>query len=318
LLQEAACGDARAVHRGTGTPSVERARYAQALCDAAGVRTRAVRRAFACVPRERFLGPGPWQLFALPGPYQPTLDADPRRVYRDVPVAIDRARLLNNGQPSAVAPLIHALRLRVGAHVVHIGCGTGYYTAILAELVGPTGRVTAIEYDSGLAACASVNLADRATVTVVCADGTVHDPGLADAIIVNAGATTPAPIWLDRLRIRGRLVVPLTGPHAWGIVLAVTRRTSGFTARFLAAAGIVIFPCFGARDDVGAERLAAAFGRGDPQATSYWYLVFAPPDIRTARLPSPRPFRSDAAGHVLVVSRLLADEHDRGLRAPLP
>ena len=38
-----------------------------------------------------------------------------------------------------------------GDHVVHIGIGTGYYTAILAELVGPTGRVTAIEYDASLA-----------------------------------------------------------------------------------------------------------------------------------------------------------------------
>jgi protein-L-isoaspartate(D-aspartate) O-methyltransferase len=52
-------------------------------------------------------------------------------------VAIDEKRLLNNGQPSFLAILIEALALQEGDHVVHVGCGTGYYSAILAEFVGP-------------------------------------------------------------------------------------------------------------------------------------------------------------------------------------
>ena len=83
--------------------------------------------------------------------YQTTPDADARHLYRDVPVAIDAARLVNNGAPSLLAFLINALAQREGEHVLHVGCGTGYYTAILAEIVGPSGRVTALEIDENLA-----------------------------------------------------------------------------------------------------------------------------------------------------------------------
>jgi hypothetical protein len=68
------------VPRRAGSSSAARARYARAVCCAAGVRTPALHRAFARVPRERFLGPAPWLLCDLPGPYRPTPDADPRHV----------------------------------------------------------------------------------------------------------------------------------------------------------------------------------------------------------------------------------------------
>ena len=86
-------------------------------------------------------------------------------------VAIDPVRFLNNGQLSFLAFLIDALDLQEGEHVVHIGCGTGYYTAILAEIVGSTGRVTAIEIDAELATRARNNLAGLQHVEVVHADG---------------------------------------------------------------------------------------------------------------------------------------------------
>ena len=54
---------------------------------------------------------------------------------------------------------IHCAAPASGEHVVHIGTGTGYYTAILAHLVGPSGWVTGIEYDCELAARAKANLA---------------------------------------------------------------------------------------------------------------------------------------------------------------
>src|SRR6201996_3284608 len=59
-------------------------------------------------------------------------DADPRHVYHDVLIALDEARGINNGQPS----LWDELGIRTGEQVLHLGCGTGYYTAIAAELVG--------------------------------------------------------------------------------------------------------------------------------------------------------------------------------------
>ena len=88
--------------------------------------------------------------------------------------------------------------------------GVGYYTAILAELGGATGRVTAIEYDAELAARATANLAQTPHVRVVHGDGTRIAFEPADVIYVNAGATRPADAWLDRLKEGGRLILPLT------------------------------------------------------------------------------------------------------------
>jgi protein-L-isoaspartate(D-aspartate) O-methyltransferase len=101
-------------------------------------------------------------------------------------------RNLNNGQPSLHAALIAAAAPQPGEHVLHIGVGVGYYTAILAELVGATGRVTAIEYDAELAARATANLAPTPHVGVVHGDGTRIAFEPADVIYVNAGATRPA------------------------------------------------------------------------------------------------------------------------------
>jgi protein-L-isoaspartate(D-aspartate) O-methyltransferase len=82
-----------------------RHRYAEEIRQKAQVRSPALVRAFAQVPRERYLGPGPWQLFESTG-YRTTADADPRHLYHDVAVAFDPARWLNNGLPSFVAFLI--------------------------------------------------------------------------------------------------------------------------------------------------------------------------------------------------------------------
>ena len=83
----------------------------------------------------------------------------PARLYEDVLVAIDVERGINNGQPSLHAQSIDALGLKEGETVVQIGAGAGYYTAILAELVGPTGRVIAYEIAPDIAARAAANLA---------------------------------------------------------------------------------------------------------------------------------------------------------------
>ncbi len=114
-----------------------RHRYAEELRYVAHVRSEAVVRAFATVPRERFLGPGPWRILDLRGDdYWLTPDADPAHLYHNVLVAIDPARRLNNGEPSLWAYLLDVLAPRPGERARHIGAGTGYYSAILAELVG--------------------------------------------------------------------------------------------------------------------------------------------------------------------------------------
>ena len=69
--------------------------------------------------------------------------------------------------------------------------------------------MTAIEYDGELAACATANFAQTPHVRVVHGDGTriVFEP--VDVIYVNAVATRPADAWLDRIKERGRLILPL-------------------------------------------------------------------------------------------------------------
>jgi protein-L-isoaspartate(D-aspartate) O-methyltransferase len=244
--------------------------YAEELRAVADLKSEALVRAFAKVPREHFLGPGPWQVFS-PGSETDwtTKNADPRHLYHNLLVVIDAKRHLNNGYPSFLAFLIDELQLKAGEHVVHIGCGPGYYTAIMAEVVGSQGHVTAIEIDSGLAARARSNLSYLPHVEVCEGDGGEKDPGPCDAVLVNAGATHPRSVWLDSLRPDGRLLLPLTvtddtDSGGAGRVLKVSRQPDGFKASFVS--GVRIFPCVGGRDAELNQRLKEAFKRGDAKS----------------------------------------------------
>jgi protein-L-isoaspartate(D-aspartate) O-methyltransferase len=57
----------------------------------------------------------------------------------------------------------------------------------------------------------------------VAADGSRHDPGPVDALIINAGATHPMPGWLSALKPGGRMLLPLTTERGDGIVVRVER-----------------------------------------------------------------------------------------------
>lgn len=245
-----------------------RARFAEQLAAGAGLRSPALLRAFAVVPREDFLAPGPWLMLPDEHGYRSTPDANPVHVYQDLAIAIDPGRLLNNGAPGFLARLIDSLDLAPGEHVVHLGCGTGYYSAILAELVGRSGHVTAVELDPALAGRAERALRDWKQVRVLHADATLQPEEPVDAILVNAGVTHPRARWLDALRPGGRLVAPLTAvrpptrlrrivrDHA-GRVLHVRRQPGAFAARLLERCAIG--PLVGGRDRVLQEALRAAF-----------------------------------------------------------
>jgi protein-L-isoaspartate(D-aspartate) O-methyltransferase len=241
--------------------------FAEELRFTAPIRSAAVVKAFATVPRENFLGPGPWRVLSPmnPAEYWSTENDDPRHVYHDALVAIDEVRRLNNGQPSLWAHLYDRLGLAPGEHVVHIGAGTGYYSAILAEIVGGNGRVTAIEIDPALAARARDHLASAwPQATVVAADGFAFRPDRpADAVIVNAGVTHFSPAWLDSLAPQnGRLLVPLTNGKGWGGFLLIIRHAGGtrrYPARFVHHVGII--PCIGGRDAEAEARLDEALAK---------------------------------------------------------
>jgi len=244
-----------------------RDRYSAEIRASADLRSEALVRAFAKVPREHFLGPGPWQILT-PGidtDYRTTPDSDPAHLYRDVLVAIDPSRRLNNGQPSYLAFCIESLELHEGDRVVHVGCGVGYYTAIIAEVVGPTGSVVGIEIDADLASRAARNLRYLDHVEVIHGDGANDVPGPCDAIFVNAGATHPRTVWVDCLRPGGRLILYLTVAFddtgaGKGVTLKVRREGSGYPARFLFP--VAVFHCIGGRDDSANRRLLEAMQRG--------------------------------------------------------
>jgi len=247
--------------------------YAEEIEAVARLRSRGLVDALAAVPREQFLPPGPWVTmgemdFMGPARYVTTPDADPKRVYHNIGIAIDATRQLFNGQPATLAVLIDALGPASGQRVLHVGAGLGYYTAIMAHCVGPTGRVVAYEVDDALASRARENLATLPWVEVRTANASEPLGEPFDVMLVNAGVTHPLDTWLDALAAGGRLVVPLTAAMpAMGVTLGkgltwlVTRSDAGdFSARTLGV--VAIYSAIGLRDDQFNERLGKAMMAG--------------------------------------------------------
>jgi protein-L-isoaspartate(D-aspartate) O-methyltransferase len=260
--------------------------FAQMVASAAGAsKNERLIDAFASTPREHYLGPGPWKIFAG-GALVETPSNDPVYVYQDVVVSLAPDRHINNGQPVLHAICLNALNVQPGEEILHIGAGAGYYTAILAKLAGPNGSVAAFEIESDLAERARQNLVEQSTVTVHDRNAADGELPPCDVIYVNAGVTGPPDTWLDALRPNGRLLFPLTPAHGpggvpgAGAMLLITRpgtlatsaaaanashsahhKAAIFAARFLSPA--MFIPCVGARDDATAAKLAEAFKRGD-------------------------------------------------------
>jgi protein-L-isoaspartate(D-aspartate) O-methyltransferase len=267
-----------------------RAAYAKQILAAARVTGDArLEVAFGAIRREDFLGPGPWPILRWFRDYVATPDADAVYLYTNDLVGIVPERHINNGQPSLHAHLMHQAAPADGEHVVHIGTGTGYYTAILAHLAGPTGRVTGIEFDPELAARAKANLADYPNAEIIEGDGTLVPFDQADVIYVNAGCTRPAESWLDRLVDGGRLILPMTSDQGFastspaqmassGAVFRIERRGHDYFAGWISA--VAIFPCAGNRDEATERALAEAFARGGWQQITRLYRDQEIPDER--------------------------------------
>ncbi len=243
------------------TASIESARrfYAEELCRLNRISSPAILAAFATVPRERFVGPGPW-IIQSSGTSWFTEDADPTHVYSDALIVLDDAKRLNNGQPSLWAYSLDLLGVHPGDRILHLGCGTGYYTAILAELAGPQAKIIAVEIDEGLAARAVDALTPWPQVTVVHADGALGPFEPSDIIVVSAGATHPLPAWLAALKPEGKLLFPLTSTHGPGTMAYITRKNADLFAAALNWS--VLFVDFaGARDASVSSELAEALKR---------------------------------------------------------
>ena len=160
-------------------------------------RLDAVAEAFAVTPRTGFL---------------------PRRARRrasyDGPIQIGHGQ--TNSQPRTVADMLALLEVRPGDRVLDVGAGSGWTTALLAHLTGPSGTVVGVELVAELVAFGRANLARTARpwARIEAADpDALGWPAEApyDRILVSAEARAlPEPL-VDQLGAAGRLVVPVAG-----------------------------------------------------------------------------------------------------------
>jgi protein-L-isoaspartate(D-aspartate) O-methyltransferase len=156
-----------------------------------------VAEAFAAMPRERFLPKGERRSAAYDGP---------------LPIGHGQT----NSQPSTVAAMLRLLDVKPGHNVLDVGCGSGWTTALLAHLTGPTGRVLGVELEPDLVEFGTANL-DRADVSWAsiheAIPGVLGLPGAAPyhRILVSAMARTLPDELVSQLHTGGVMVVPVDG-----------------------------------------------------------------------------------------------------------
>jgi protein-L-isoaspartate(D-aspartate) O-methyltransferase len=177
--------------------SAARSEMVERQLRARGITDERVLTAMGSVPRERFV---------------------PRRVRKDA--YADGALPIGHGQtisqPWVVAAISAALGLRGGERVLEVGGGSGYSTAVIAELVRAGGMVRSFEIVSELASVAAATLNDMgyAEVEVTVGDGASATDDTWDAIAVHAAAPhVPEPL-IKALRPGGRLVLPIATQRA--------------------------------------------------------------------------------------------------------
>jgi protein-L-isoaspartate(D-aspartate) O-methyltransferase len=183
-----------------------------------GIDDERVLAAMASVPRELFVE-----------------DRLGRRAYADSALPIGDQQTIS--QPWIVAAICQALALRGDERVLEIGTGSGYSTAVLAQLAA---EVISIERFPGLADEAQDRLAalelpglDRVQIRV--ADGTLGAPDRApyDGIAVHATAPAAPASLIGQLAPGGRMVIPLAEPGVDQLTL-LTNTATGLHRRVIA------------------------------------------------------------------------------------
>lgn len=156
-----------------------------------------VREAMAAVPRRAYL-PRAQRFFA------PV----------DAPLPIGHGQ--TNSQPSTVRAMLELLDVEEGDRVLDVGAGSGWTTAILARLCGPSGSVVGVERVPALVEFAAANVAEAGMpwARVVRADPAVlggPDSGPYDRILVSAEPDTLPEELVDQLAPGGVMVIPVGG-----------------------------------------------------------------------------------------------------------
>jgi len=168
---------------------------------ARGIRDGDVLRAFEQIPRERFVPPDKLC-----------------EAYADHPVPIGCGQTVS--QPLVVAMMMEELAIRPHHRILDVGSGSGYQTALLAELAA---HVYAIERIDELTTRAAVVLADLniTNVTMRTGDGSLGwaEEAPFDGIICGAAAPRVPESWIGQLADGGRIVLPVGGSESQTIVV---------------------------------------------------------------------------------------------------
>ncbi len=180
-----------------------------------------VARAMATVPRRTFLRP-----------------RDRLRSAFDAPLPIGHGQ--TNSQPSTVAAMLALLDVHPGHRVLDVGSGSGWTTALLARLTGPTGSVLGVERVHDLVTFGSTNLARLGMPWAriePAAPGRLGAPdaGPFDRILVSAESGRLPQALVDQLGPDGIMVIPVAGR-----MLTVTRVGPGAEVA-VAAHGAYLF-----------------------------------------------------------------------------
>lgn len=145
--------------------------------------------------------------------------------YADHPIIIGEQQ--TTSQPYIIAAMVQAAQIRPESRVLEIGAGSGYQTAVLAELAR---EVLAVERFPSLAETARQILERLGyhNVKVIAADGSLGYPEAApyDAIIVSAAAPRVPPALVEQLAPGGRLVIPI-GDAQQQVLQLVSRDEDG-------------------------------------------------------------------------------------------
>lgn len=134
--------------------------------------------------------------------------------YLDTPIPIGYGQTIS--QPATVAFMLELLNPEKGEKVLDVGSGSGWTTALLAELVGPEGRVYAMERILYLKNIGDENIdkygfIKEKRVETFCQDGYKGLTEFApfDKILVSAAAEEPPKKLLEQLKTNGRMVIPI-------------------------------------------------------------------------------------------------------------
>jgi protein-L-isoaspartate(D-aspartate) O-methyltransferase len=186
-----------------------------------GVKDERVLKVLERVPRHEFLD-----------------DAFKGRAYENNALPIGEAQTIS--QPYIVALMTESiLRDGIPDKVLEIGTGSGYQTAVLAEIVPAVFTIERLRRLSEQAR-RRLEALDYHNIFFTYADGMKGWPSHApyDAIVVTAAADSVPKALLDQLAVGGRLVIPVGVPGAQALKL-MTRTASGFTTRELGQVSFV-------------------------------------------------------------------------------